>query len=107
MKKALEREWLRSYGTNITLDEDYMTYDQLKLKTGFLSGTMRINEARFNSIPYKAMVFNRPVLVSFRQAASLSKMWREGTQTFCVPGDHHHQEDVRQSRHYGSRRQER
>lgn len=64
MKKKLVREWLICYGSIIILEEDYLVYDQLKLKIGSLSETMRSKEAQFNSIPYKAMVNNRPILVT-------------------------------------------
>ncbi|CAC5407273.1 unnamed protein product [Mytilus coruscus] len=64
MKKELLEEWLKNFGSNVKLEEDFMEYNGMKLKTGSLSGSMRSNETQYNSIPYRRMVYNRPVLIT-------------------------------------------
>ncbi|CAG2245030.1 unnamed protein product [Mytilus edulis] len=74
------------YGSAIQIEEESMDYGGLKLKTGALKGIMKSTEEQYMSIPYRGMVYNRPVLVTVlgRQPVCL-KCGQKGHQRSTCP----------------------
>ena len=86
LRKELVAEWLKRYGSAIQIEEEITDYGGLKLKTGALKGIMKSTEEQYLSIPYRGMVYNRPVLVTVlgRQPVCL-KCGQKGHQRSTCP----------------------
>ena len=81
MKGELVEEHMEEYGSQIKLEYETQHHDGVNMKTGTMSGTMVCSESQYQSIPYRAHIHGRLVLITVM-----------GRQTVCLRcGDMGHQ----------------
>ena len=64
IQKELVAEFMARYGADVTVEEETMEYDGVRLATGTLSGKMVCTEAQSISIPYRTRIYRRQVLIT-------------------------------------------
>jgi len=73
MKGELVEDYMELYGDNVDLSYDTQTYDGIQIKTGTMTGSMTCTEKQYNSLPYRANINGRVVLITVM-----------GRQTVCL-----------------------
>ena len=73
MKGELVEEYMEDYGSQVNIEYETQSHDGVNMKTGTISGTMVCSESQFQSIPYRAHIRGRLVLITVM-----------GRQTVCL-----------------------